>query len=96
MNINYTLLELQRNKEKKEEIWLSPMTKAHTPAEMSKGQSDNTHNATKIRLHNGYGPTEDDQFPNSRNSRVIERAHILKFVNKPYIDNKPIATQVER
>ena len=27
--------------EKKEEIWLSPMTKAHTPAEMSKGQSDN-------------------------------------------------------
>ena len=33
--------------EKKEEIWLSPMTKAPTPAEMSKGQSDNTNNATK-------------------------------------------------
>ena len=33
--------------EKKEEIWLSPMTKAHTPTEMSKGQSDNTNNATK-------------------------------------------------
>ena len=32
--------------EKKEEIWLSPMTKAPTPAEMSKGQSDNTNNAT--------------------------------------------------
>ena len=31
----------------KEEIWLSPMTKAPTPAEMSKGQSDNTNNATK-------------------------------------------------
>ena len=32
---------------KKEEIWLSPMTKAHTPTEMSKGQSDNINNATK-------------------------------------------------
>ena len=31
----------------KEEIWLSPMTKAPTPTEMSKGQSDNTNNATK-------------------------------------------------
>ena len=35
------------SKEKKEEIWLSPMTKAPTPEEMSKGQSDNTNNATK-------------------------------------------------
>ena len=34
-------------KEKKEEIWLSPMTKAPTPTEMSKGQSYNTNNATK-------------------------------------------------
>ena len=33
--------------EKKEEIRLSPMTKAPTPTEMSKGQSDNTNNATK-------------------------------------------------
>ena len=33
--------------EKKEEIWLSPMTKAPAPTEMSKGQSDNTNNATK-------------------------------------------------
>ena len=33
--------------EKKEEIWLSPMTKAPTPTEMSKRQSDNTNNATK-------------------------------------------------
>ena len=32
-------------KEKKEE--LCPMTKAPTPTEMSKGQSDNTNNATK-------------------------------------------------
>ena len=33
--------------EKKEEIWLSPMTKAPTPTEMSKRLSDNTNNATK-------------------------------------------------
>ena len=33
--------------ETKEEIWLSPMTKAHTVPEMSKEQSDNTNNATK-------------------------------------------------
>ena len=31
----------------KEEIGFSPMTKAPTPTEMSKGQSDNTNNATK-------------------------------------------------
>ena len=36
-----------RTQEKKEEIWLSPMTKAHTPTEMSKGQSDNSNNVTK-------------------------------------------------
>ena len=33
--------------EKKEEIWLSPMTKAPTPTEMSKRHSDNKNNATK-------------------------------------------------
>ena len=33
--------------DKKEEIWSSPMTKAPIPTEMSKGQSDNTNNATK-------------------------------------------------
>ena len=41
------LYSKQLLKEKKEEIWLSPMTKAPTPTEMSKGQSDNTNNATK-------------------------------------------------
>ena len=35
------------HKEKKEEIWLCPMTKAPTPTEMSKGQNDYTNNATK-------------------------------------------------
>ena len=34
-------------KEKREKILLSPMTKAHTPTEMSKGQNNNTNNATK-------------------------------------------------
>ena len=29
-------------KEKKEEIWLSPMTKAQTPTDKSKKQRDNT------------------------------------------------------
>ena len=34
-------------KDKKEEIWPSPMTKAPTPTEMSKRASDNTNIATK-------------------------------------------------
>ena len=34
--------------EKKEDIWLSPMTKTHTPTEKSKKERDNTKNpATK-------------------------------------------------
>ena len=36
--------------DKKEEIWPSAMTKAPTPTEMSKGQSDNTNNATKSSI----------------------------------------------
>ena len=35
------------SKDKKEEIWPSPMTKAPIPTEMSKGQRSNTNNATK-------------------------------------------------
>ena len=35
------------NKDRKEEIRPSPMTKVPIPTEMSKGQSDNTNNATK-------------------------------------------------
>ena len=45
----------------KEEIRLSPMTKAHTPTEMSNGQNDNTNNAKKVRLHSGCGLTYDGQ-----------------------------------
>ena len=46
------------SKEKREEIWLSPMTKAITPTEKkSKMQRDNTKTPQKLRLHNDYGPT---------------------------------------
>ena len=41
------LMSFDRKREKKEEIWLSPMTKAPSPAEMSKGQSENTNNVIK-------------------------------------------------
>ena len=34
-------------KEKKKEIWLSPVTKTPTPTEQSKKQQDNIKNATK-------------------------------------------------
>ena len=44
-DIENTKLLIQNITEKKEEIWLSPMTKNPTPTEMSKGQSDNTNNA---------------------------------------------------
>ena len=36
-----------QRQDEKEEIWPSPMTKAPTSTEMTKGQSDNTNNATK-------------------------------------------------
>ena len=87
------------------------MTKAPTPTEMSKGQSDNTNNATKnsikqrlrTDLGRSVGVTTATQLvwltglrahlPTNRNSRLIKRTHVLKFVNKPpYIDNKPTAT----
>ena len=37
-----------QDKDKRKENWLSPMTKAPTPIEMSKGQRDNNKNATKM------------------------------------------------
>ena len=45
----------------KEEIWLSPITKAPTPAEKSKKQRDNIKTPPKLRLHNDCGPTLDGQ-----------------------------------
>ena len=53
-----SLLQYIYNQEKKEEIWLSPMTKAPTPTEMSKGQSDkHKQRHKKVRLNSGCGPT---------------------------------------
>ena len=43
--------------EKKEEIWLSPMTKAPTPTEQSKKQRGNTKTPPKPRFHNNCGST---------------------------------------
>ena len=45
-------------KEKKEKIWLSPLTKAPSPTEKSKKQRDNINKRyQKLRLHNDCGPT---------------------------------------
>ena len=44
-------------RDKKEEIWLSPMTKAPTPTEMSKGQWQHIRRHKKVRLNSGCGPT---------------------------------------
>ena len=45
--------------EKKEEIWLSPTTKASTPTEKSKKQRHNTKTPSILWLHNECGPTKD-------------------------------------
>ena len=44
---NFIFGYVQKQYEKMKEIWLSPMTKAPTPAEMSKEQIENINNATK-------------------------------------------------
>ena len=48
LRIKHSYEEQARAQEKKEEIWLSPMTKASTPTENSKKQRDNTKTANKI------------------------------------------------
>ena len=53
-------MKYEYSKRKKEEIWLSHMTKAPTLTKMLKGQSDNTSNATKKitqRLGTDLGPS---------------------------------------
>ena len=50
MGIWLSLYLIRLQKEKKEEIWLSPMTKAPTPAELSKGQGDNTKTPQKSSI----------------------------------------------
>ena len=49
--------------EKKEEIWLSPMTNAPYLTEKSNKQRDNINKRhQKLRLHNDCGPTWDGQW----------------------------------
>ena len=43
--------------EKKEEIWLNPVTKTHTPTKQSKKQRDNIKTPPKTLVHNYCGPT---------------------------------------
>ena len=46
------------NQEKKEEIWLSPMTKPPTPTEMWKrAKCQHKQRHKKVQLHSGCGPT---------------------------------------
>ena len=44
-------------KDKKEEIWPSPMTKTPTPTEMSKGKWQLKQRHKKVRLNSDCGPT---------------------------------------
>ena len=53
-NLSFDLLKVWK---KKEEIWLSPTTKAPSPTKKSKKQRYNTKMPQKIRLHNDCGPT---------------------------------------
>ena len=48
-------------REKKEEIWLSPMTEAPTPKEKYKKERDYTKRQQKLRLRNDCGLTWDGQ-----------------------------------
>ena len=57
LNTSSISLTKFRNRDKKEEIWLSPMTKAPTPTEMSKGQWQHKQRHKKVRLNSGCGPT---------------------------------------
>ena len=52
LNKTYLILILKNAffKEKKEEIWLSPMTKAPTPIEKSKNQGDNIKTPPKTSI----------------------------------------------
>ena len=47
--------------EKKEEIWLSPMTKAPTPTENTKSNVTTQKRHQKLRLHNDCEPTWDGE-----------------------------------
>ena len=90
--------------EKKEEIWLSPMTKAPTPTEMSKGLSENTNNVTKkceytavadrlrtVSWSNYSHPTGVVNLVYGPNLPTPRNSRVIKRTHI-YIDNKPTAT----
>ena len=52
---------IYNNKQEKEEIWHSPLTKAPIPTDNSKEQRNNTKVPSNIRLHNDCGPTQGGQ-----------------------------------
>ena len=64
IKINYLIV----TKNKKEEIWLSPMTKAPTSTEKIQKHRDNIKKPPKLRLHNDFGPTYDGQFEQNHSS----------------------------
>ena len=78
--------------EEKEEIWLSSMIKAPTPTEMSKGQNDNTINAT----NKFYYKAIEDQLRTVSWSNyghptgVVYRAHLPTHRNNCVIASKNI------
>ena len=93
-------------KEKKEEIWLSPMTKVPTPTEKSKSNAKTQKCHQKLRVHNGWSngshPTGVfkpvygiSTFPLTAKA-VQSKGHIEKCVNNPpYKDRGPRANQSE-
>ena len=90
----------QIDKDKKDEIWLITMTKAPTPTDMSKGQSDNTNNATKSSikqrlrtdLGRSVGVTTATHLPTPSQQPCYQKDIYFKLVNKsPYIDKQPTA-----
>ena len=89
MAANNQLPKLSWKQEKKEEIWLSPMTKAPTPAKIQKAtwQHKKTSITQQLRtdLGRSAGVTADTplvwlnralNLPTNRNSRVIKRTYI--------------------
>ena len=53
----YTNSQVEISNQKKNEIWLSPMTKPPIPTENSKTKGQNTNVTKNLDLHNDCGPT---------------------------------------
>ena len=70
-------IDLGRHEEKKEDIWLYPVTKAPTPPEKSKKQTwQHNKRYQKLGFHNDCGPTKDGQLSNSSHpTGVVKPLH---------------------